>query len=130
MKLLKDCEKWNLFFDFKNYGCILKFLSESIVSTSYKFFVDGNTSNDPFLIQCAKDTKNYNSKEYEESVDISALSTGMQLSKPLVSFDGKVIVGANVILDNDLVWRIWQISAIKPLNAPTIVKKDKKNEKK
>lgn len=107
--------------------CILKILSEALLSTSHKFYLDDSTSNDPMLIKDALDTKKYVPKENEERIKISSLVNGMKLSQPLKAFDGKQILNADLVLDNDLIWRIWQLSAIKPLNAPVIVKRNKRN---
>ncbi len=106
--------------------CILKVLSESLLNTSHKFYFDDSTSSDPLLIQEATNTKKYIPKENEERIKISSLITGMKLSQPLKSFDGEQILDADLILDNDLIWRIWQLSAIRPLNSPIIVRKNKR----
>lgn len=108
--------------------CILKILSESLLNTNHNFYVSESTSKNPLLLQEENDTKKYVPQEDEERVKISALSDGMVLSKPLKSFDGKEILDADLKLDNDLIWRIWQLSSICPMNSPMIIKKDSKKK--
>ena len=80
------------------------------------------------LVKEANDTKKYIAQEDEEKVKISSLTDGMKLSKPLKSFDGKEILEADLTLDNDLIWRIWQLSSICPLNSPMVIKKNMKKK--
>jgi hypothetical protein len=59
--------------------------------------------------------------ENERRISMSELTPGMQLSRPIVAMDGKEILSSDIKLDEDLIWRLWQLSAIRPLNAPVIV---------
>src|SRR5690606_5100682 len=56
----------------------------------------------------------------EQRVSILDLQPGMRLAQPLMAFDGRRVLMEGVRLDRDLIWRIWQLSAIRPLN-PAIV---------
>ena len=109
--------------------CMLKILSESLLNTNHQFYVADSVSNNPLLVKEANDTKKYVAEGDEERVKISSLKDGMTLSKPLKSFDGKEILEADLTLDNDLIWRIWQLSSICPMNSPMIIKKDSAKKK-
>lgn len=102
--------------------CVVKILSEAVVSTSPRFLLDRRVSSDPLLLEKAKQLREQQPEQSEEKVPITALAPGMKLSRPLFSFDGKQVLDADLILDQDLIWRIWQLSAIRPLNAPLIVR--------
>ena len=80
------------------------------------------------LLKEVEDTKKYVTKDGEERIKISSLSSGMTLSRPLKSFDGREILEAELRLDDDLIWRIWQLSSICPLNSPVIIKNNKKKK--
>ena len=108
--------------------CILKILSESLLNTNHQFYLADSISKNPLLVKEANDTKKYIAQEDEEKVKISSLTDGMKLSKPLKSFDGKEILEADLTLDNDLIWRIWQLSSICPLNSPMVIKKNMKKK--
>ena len=57
----------------------------------------------------------------EAKVSLSALTPGMRLSQPLIAYDGQTVLDEKIRLDEDLIWRIWQLSTILPLNQPMIV---------
>lgn len=52
----------------------------------------------------------------EKQVLLSRLLPGMKTSRPVLTFDGRTIVSRNTLLDEDLIWRLWQIAAVRPLN--------------
>ena len=59
-----------------------------------------------------------------ESVPISKLEPGMRLtSKGINTEDGKVLISESMELDQDIIWRLWQLSAIRPLQKKVIVEK-------
>ena len=57
----------------------------------------------------------------EKRIALSALEPGMKLSQPIRSLDGREILSPDLILDEDLIWRLWQLSAIRPLFSPIIL---------
>ena len=59
--------------------------------------------------------------EHEREVNLNELGSGMVLSRPLESLDGKRILEAGVELDNDLIFRILELSSIRGLILPLFV---------
>jgi DNA-binding response OmpR family regulator len=57
----------------------------------------------------------------EKKIEINDLAPGMRLARPLRSYDGSVILSPDLILDEDLIWRIWQLASIRPLASPVII---------
>jgi hypothetical protein len=53
---------------------------------------------------------------HEKKMLLSKLLPGMKTSRPVLTFDGRTIVSRNTLLDEDLIWRLWQIAAVRPLN--------------
>ncbi|MCB0359525.1 MAG: hypothetical protein KDD44_07805, partial [Bdellovibrionales bacterium] len=56
----------------------------------------------------------------QEEIPLSNLASGMILTRPVVSRDGEVVISANVELDDDLIWRLWQLAGARPLE-PTVL---------
>ena len=57
----------------------------------------------------------------ESKVTLSALQPGMRLMRPVVSTDGTLLLPENVVLDDDIIWKLWRLAAIKPLYTPVCV---------
>lgn len=57
----------------------------------------------------------------EKRMPVSELQPGMILSKPILTFDGEELLESDTILDRDLIWRIWRLSVICPLNPLTVI---------
>lgn len=49
------------------------------------------------------------------------LEPGMRVAKPVLSWDGKVVLPSNTVLDADLIWRLWETSALRPFRQPMSV---------
>lgn len=56
----------------------------------------------------------------ETIVELPELMAGMKLSRPLLAEDGKAILAEDLVLDDDLIMRIWQLSAIKLIDKAVI----------
>lgn len=56
-----------------------------------------------------------------KEVQIFNLLVGMQLAEPLVSVDGKVILPASTVMDDDSIMRVFQLAAVRPLLNPVVV---------
>ena len=110
------------------WGCIIKFLSEAIVAKQSAFLLPKHIRENEALLEKARANKEESVEEHEAKVPLSVLKPGMKLSRPLFAFDGKKILPDDIILDNDLIWRIWQLSAVRPLNSPVIVRNDEEWE--
>ena len=46
------------------------------------------------------------------------LRPGMILITPVITRDGVYLVPGSTRLDGDLIWRIWEIAAVRPLRDP------------
>jgi hypothetical protein len=53
----------------------------------------------------------------EETTPLSKLVPGMRTSRPVFTFDGRTILNRNTVLDEDLIWRIWQMAALRPVSS-------------
>lgn len=58
----------------------------------------------------------------ERRVALASLIPGMRLSQPLRSLDGQEILSPDLTLDEDLIWRLWQLAAIRPMYHPIVQK--------
>ena len=103
--------------------CIIKVLAEAITSNTQVLLIPKELRSDPELLQAAKEARETVIRSDEERVEISALTPGMKLSRPLVTFDGRELLEGDLTLDQDLIWRIWQLSLVRPLNAPHVITK-------
>jgi hypothetical protein len=52
---------------------------------------------------------------------ISQLLPGMRLAEPLKTFDGRHILDSSVCLDRDIIWRLWRLSALYPIEPVEIM---------
>ena len=55
------------------------------------------------------------------AIQIADLKPGMLLVRPLLSWDGKVILEADTSLDQELIERLWQLATIRPFKPPVLV---------
>ena len=112
------------------WGCAIKFLSEAISSKTAICVLPKEMRKNQSLIEEAIRLRDSEKPEqHEVQVPIADLQPGMKLSRPLISFDGKKILSDQIVLDQDLVWRIWQLSAVRPLNPPIIFQASREEEK-
>lgn len=58
-----------------------------------------------------------------DQLHLAEMLPGMQLAHPLSTKDGRLLVEKDTILDPDIIWRIWRLASICPLNAPIIQNK-------
>lgn len=108
--------------------CIIKVLSEAIASNLKLFMIPRKLKKNKDLLEAAKRTRELVAAEGERKVELDQLAPGMRLSRPLVAFDGREILEEDLILDQDLIWRIWQLSLVRPLNAPLVIEKQTAEE--
>jgi len=109
-------------------SCLVKVLAEAVVITALGLTIPKRKRNDPKLKSAASEYSEQKIGSHEMKVAIQSLTPGMRLSRPIQSFDGKIILSEDLVLDQDLIWRIWQLSAIRPLNAPLVVSQKKEVE--
>ncbi len=55
------------------------------------------------------------------TIQISDLLPGMRLAEPLKAKDGKVIVDRDVCLDQDMVFQLWQLAALRALQKEIVI---------
>ncbi len=70
----------------------------------------------------ARATELYSDVSTKE-VHLFNLTAGMCLAQPLVSLDGKLILPANTVLDKDVIFRVFQLAAVRPLHNPIVIVK-------
>jgi hypothetical protein len=97
---------------------LIKVLSEALATNIKLILVPKNLRSNEALLKAASELV---ANDGETKVEINQLAPGMKLSRPLIAFDGKEILEQDMILDQDLIWRIWQLSMVRALNAPLIV---------
>ena len=61
----------------------------------------------------------------EREVSVEDLTPGMKLSRPLKTFDGREVLESDLKLDEDLIWRLWQLTSIRPLEVAMVVSERK-----
>ena len=69
-----------------------------------------------------KSNKKAEAESDESAVSIYNLSPGMRVAKPIESVDGIIVLADQVRLDGDLIWRLWQLSAIRPIDDEVLIK--------
>jgi len=105
--------------------CLAKFLSEALAKSNPAYLIRKDIRENPELVQKARDNREQPVADNETKVSIDRLLPGMKLSQPLYAFDGKQLLEEDLTLDQDLIWRIWQLSALRPINAPVIILRKK-----
>jgi hypothetical protein len=105
-------------------ACTIKFVTEAVSSLPKVYILNRDKWLNKNLQERAKEQKSYRAGKEELSVTITSMEPGMRLARPIYSFDGELVVEAGIMLDEDLIWRIWQLSAIRLLNTPITVEKD------
>jgi len=101
--------------------CIVRLLVEAIEAKRPAHLVPKTLRHDPALKENAKQTREGRVSSHETKVSISSLKPGMRLSRPLIAYDGRLILSPDLTLDEDLIWRLWRLACIKPLNTPLVV---------
>ena len=68
-----------------------------------------------------REAKKLANEKAQFHVELPDLKPGMRLARPLLSRDGRVVLPANTEIDDDIIFRLWQLSAIRPLQSPVAV---------
>jgi hypothetical protein len=102
-------------------SCVLKIMLEAVEATAPKRMLPRAVANNAALVEMAKSHQKAKINENERRIPLSHLQPGMKLTRPLVAYDGKTIIPENVVLDTDIIWRIWSLSAVRALNSPLVV---------
>jgi hypothetical protein len=101
--------------------CLAKFLSEALAKSNPAHLIRKDIRENVDLIEKARTNREQPVAANETKITLDQLLPGMKLSQPLFAFDGKQLLEEDLTLDQDLIWRIWQLSALRPINAPVIV---------
>lgn len=101
--------------------CVVKFLNEAIAANPHTMILPKQLKRNPKLQQAAQEWAEQRVTSEEKKVALVNLMPGMRLSRPVVAFDGREILSSDVKLDQDLIWRLWQLATIRPLNGPVVV---------
>lgn len=101
--------------------CTVKFLNEAIEANPHTMILTKHLRNDPRLQKAAQAWKEQTVAQDEKKVALVNLMPGMRLSRPVVTYDGREILSSDVKLDQDLIWRLWQLSTVRPLNGPVVI---------
>jgi hypothetical protein len=94
---------------------------EAVESTAPQRMLPRSVSTNQELLTKAEEYTKSPLTDDEKRVFLSALAPGMKLKRPLEAFDGKILIPQDVVLDVDMIWRIWSLSAVRALNTPLVV---------
>ena len=101
--------------------CLVKIVAEAVASTQGNLLLERKITDNAKLQAQAQRFREEPLESHEERVEITNLAPGMRITRPVVAFDGRTILDAGINLDEDLIWRLWQLSAIRPLNGPMVI---------
>jgi hypothetical protein len=121
-RLLKACQKGKITEIHPTVLiCIIKILVEAIAQTPQRTLIPLKFLKNPEMMkEIEKNQIPSIPGDHEKLVSILSLSPGMVLSQPLKGIDGKTVLLEDVKLDEDLIWRIWSLSAVYALQNPLI----------
>ncbi|MBN8551157.1 MAG: hypothetical protein J0M12_17720, partial [Deltaproteobacteria bacterium] len=101
--------------------CVVKILTEAMCAHPHALLLNKHLRNDPKLKSAALACRDHKAALGEKKVALVNLMPGMRLSRPVVAYDGREILSSDIKLDQDLIWRLWQLSTVRPLNGPLTV---------
>jgi len=108
-------------------------LHPMILAAMIKFVAEAIIASPPRLAMPMKFIVKYNERRArgevgdripgrgEEQIPIEKLTPGMRLSRPLKTFDGAELLEPDMRLDEDLIWRVWQLAAVRPLEQAMVI---------
>jgi hypothetical protein len=99
-------------------AALVRLLLETAEAGVPRKLVHHDLSTNFALISLAKNQHIVPIHANERRLTLSELMPGLRLSRPLVAFDGKTICEQDIELDQDLVWRVWSLAMIRPVNTP------------
>jgi hypothetical protein len=100
---------------------VLKFLGETIGGTYPNHLLPRKIRSNKTLYAAYEANREQTVDDGEKKVALNALSPGMRLSRPLRSYDGNTLLSEDVILDQDMIARLWRLASIRILNTPVVV---------
>lgn len=103
-------------------ACLIKFVLEALEATNPKRILSSSVSGNAALEELADSQNDAQLGENERLVGLSQLIPGMLLKKPIMAYDGKMVIPKDITLDIDMIWRLWCLCAVRPINTPIHVK--------
>ena len=94
---------------------LVKILAESVTSIASGISVNKKILKASRLINAAEQIEDIVLRQGESHVPLQGLIPGMRLARPVKSYDGRDVLDEPVLLDQDLIWRLWQLAAIRPM---------------
>ncbi len=108
--------------------CSIKFLAEALSARTPIFMLKRELRNNKEFLSALAREAHLPVKKDERRIPVSSLAPGMRLTQPLQALDGREILSTDLTLDADLIWRIWQLSAIRPLKSAVVRIKQEKGK--
>lgn len=102
-------------------SCTVMMITEAANSEESVLLLPRIPSNYATLLSEIRGYKKLPVRDEEVALHITDLQPGMTVSQPVIAFDGTMILSEGVVLDHDLILRLWQMSAVKPLLTPLII---------
>lgn len=102
-------------------SALAKVVAAAVSEQPRSFIVPLRIRTDPRLLSIARAQREATLRADERRVEVADLIPGMRLSRPVDTFDGTTVLESELRLDHDLIWRLWRLSAIRPMNGPLIV---------
>jgi len=109
-------------------SALVRVVTAAITEHPRGFVVPMRLRCDPVLIERALSHRYAKPGRGESSVPLADLLPGMRLSRPVETFDGRRLLENDIRLDHDIIWRLWRLAAICPLNAPVFVTQHLSND--
>ncbi len=100
----------------------VKFLSEAIVGVPPKMVMPAAILREFRKRLASGEFEQVKLDGCERKVPINKLRPGMTLSRPLCTFDGKEVLESSLKLDEDLIMRVWQLTALRPIESAIILR--------
>jgi len=100
--------------------CLVKIVAEAIAARTPVYLLPKELRRNKILRDELMSQARQPVSKNEKRVPLASLSPGMTLARALIGLDGKEILAPDILLDQDLIWRIWQLSAVKPLRSAIV----------
>lgn len=100
---------------------LVRIVTAAITEQPRGFVVPLKIRHDPALVERARSLRTAKLREYEKAVALVDLVPGMRLARPIETFDGRLLIEGDVTLDHDMIWRLWRLAAIRPVNGPIFI---------
>lgn len=102
-------------------GCLIKVLAEAVSSNISSLSMPKKIRRITEAKTAAARAKQLPLQHNEAKLSVAELSPGMKLSRPLTTWDGKELINDPVVLDEDMIWRLWQLSSIRPVDGAVVI---------